>query len=253
MTKSPFTRSRRCRLVLSGAIFANALISGAALAADPPLKSGRDPSGTAVAILSGGIDYTRPEIARILARDGEGEAIAWDAVDGDHRPFTNQSEGAEIAIAAAALGGVRVIPVRMTEGDRASLAQAIAFAAGTPARIVLVPLSDKARSEIDVLVAAAQKFAHVLFVASLPAPTEDERKKSGAVPNLVLLDAADRKLAAAEAVARALGCGNGAFTEENGAKMKPVFLDRLEPGAAPGDAKPAVCETGHDKEKNEQR
>jgi hypothetical protein len=231
------------RLAVSSALIFGMLMSGAARAADPPLKSGRDPSGTPIAILSGGLDYTRPEIARLLARDGEGEAIAWDTVDGDHRPFEKDSEGAETALAAAALGGVRIIPIRITEGDRTSLAQAIAFAAGTPARIVLAPLSEKARTEIEVLAAAAQKFQHVLFIASLPTLTDDEKKRSESVTNLVLLDARDRKLVAAESVARALGCGNADLTGESGAEKKRELLSRLEIGTRSKDAQPATCET----------
>lgn len=37
---------------------------------DPRLAPGRDPGGTAVAILADGFDYTKPELAAVLARDG---------------------------------------------------------------------------------------------------------------------------------------------------------------------------------------
>ncbi|MDQ8698764.1 hypothetical protein [Hyphomicrobium sp. LHD-15] len=234
-------------LIAIAAMMSTAPISGAARASDPPLKSGRDPSGTAIAIIIDGFDYTRPEIASVLARDGEGEAIAWDTLDGDRRPFAKSGSGTEITLAAAARGGVRVVPIRTEEGNRASLAQAIAFAAGTPARIVLAPLSDKARIEIDVLVAAAQKFSGILFVTSLPAPTADEQKKSASVPNLVLLDAKDRQHAAAENIAHALGCGAGDLGGENGADKKRAFLDRLEVSTRSGDAKPSACESGSGK------
>ncbi len=237
----------RACLAFIAAVISGAPISGAAHAADPPLKSGRDPSGTAVAILADGFDYTRADIARLLARDGEGEAIAWDTVDGDHRPFANTGNGTEIVIATAARGGVRVIPIRIEEGNRASLAQAIAFAAGTPARVALAPLSNKARIEIDVLVAAAQKFSGILFVTSLPEPTADEQKKSASVPNLVLIDAEDRQHAAAENIARALGCGSGDLTGETGAEKKRAFLDRLEASTHSGDAQPAACQSGSGK------
>ncbi len=70
---------------------AAALAATPALAADPPVPIGQDPGGTAVAIISTGIDYTIPEIAKSLARDGEGEIIAWDFVDGDNRPYAKSA------------------------------------------------------------------------------------------------------------------------------------------------------------------
>jgi hypothetical protein len=226
------------------AVIVGIILSGAASAADPRLEPGQDPSGTPVAIISGGLDYTRSAIAGILARDGEGEAIAWDAVDDDHRPFAKNGDGTEIALAASARGGLRIIPVRVMEGDRASLVKAIAFAASTPARIVVAPLSDKSRSELDVLVAAAQKFIGILFVTSLPKLTEDEKKKESSVPNLVLLDAREAKLIASERIAEALGCGNGNLAGETGAEKKSVFLSRLETHAAKaGGQKSPACET----------
>jgi hypothetical protein len=200
-----------------------------AIAEDPALKAGKDPGGTAVAVLADGFDYTRADLAKILARDGEGEAIAWDAVDGDHRPFVRESGGTDVAITAATRGGVRIVAVRVATGDRASLAKGVAFAAGTPARIVLVLLGDKERAEFAVMSAAAKRFETMLFVVSVPAPTPDETKNGESLANLVLLNSAENKLAAAEAVAIALGCG------ELSAALKGVFLDRLSAKA------PAAC------------
>ena len=57
-----------------------ALMGSRAIAKDPALEPGRDPGGVGVAILADGFDYTQPDLAKVLARDGEGEAIAWDAM-----------------------------------------------------------------------------------------------------------------------------------------------------------------------------
>lgn len=209
------------------------LMGSRAIVEDPVLKPGKDPGGTAVAVLADGFDYTRPELAKVLARDGEGEAIAWDAVDGDHRPFAREGGGTDVAVVAAARGGVRIVAVRVATDDRASLAKGVAFAAGSPARIVLVLLEDKERAELAVMSAAAKRFEAILVVVSLPAPTPDEAKAGDSLANLVLLDSAMNKLAAAEDVARALGCGE--LSGDTGVALKRAFLSRL-------DAKsPAAC------------
>lgn len=203
---------------------------------DPMLEPGRDPAGTAVAVLADGFDYTRPEMARGLARDGEGEAIAWDAVDGDNRPFVRDGAGTALALAAAARGGVRVVMVRVTPQDAASLARGLAFAAATPARIVLVALDADAGGGIDVLKAAAQRFATVLIVGAVPNLSLEDREASAGFPSLVLLDGGDDNVAAADKIARVLGCGRAALAGDTGAALKPAFLTRLkeEAAASPG-------------------
>jgi hypothetical protein len=202
------------------------LMGSRAIVEDPALKPGKDPGGTAVAVLADGFDYTRPELAKVLARDGEGEAIAWDAVDGDHRPFAREGGGTDVAVAAAARGGVRIVAVRVAATGRASLAKGVAFTAGTPARIVLALLDDKERGELAVMSAAAKRFEHSLFVVSVPAPTPDEKKDIESMVNLVLLNSAENKLAVAEAIARALGCGE--LSGDKGSALKSAFLGRLD-------------------------
>ncbi|MGE3230861.1 MAG: hypothetical protein AB7J30_15635 [Hyphomicrobium sp.] len=197
------------------------------MAEDPKLAPGRDPGGEAVAVLADGFDYLRPELAATLARDGEGEAIAWDAVDGDHRPFARDGTGAEAALACAAGGGVRVVAVRVPMGDAASLAKGVGFAASTPARMVVVALAGEERSLLDVMAAAAQRFKAMLFVVSVPAPTADETKAGAALANVVLINSQGSQLAAAETIATALGCERGALVGASGAELKRSFLARL--------------------------
>jgi hypothetical protein len=243
MTPGAIIARKPIAVVLICALIVGALTTSAVDAADPRLEPGQNPAGTPVAIISEGVDYTRAEIARVLARDGEGEAIAWDTADGDHRPFAKNGAGTAAVLAATARGSVRIIPIRITEGDRPSLVKAITFAANTPARIVLAPLSDKARAELEVLVAAAQKFIGILFVTSLPKLTEDDKKNASSAPNLVLLEAHEAQLIASERIAYALGCGNGDLPGESGAEKKGVFLSRLETRAKPDGQMPAACET----------
>jgi hypothetical protein len=79
--------------------------SGSALADDPPLKPGRDPGGVAVAVLADGFDYRLPDVAHVLARDGEGVAIAWDSVGRDPLPFLAEGKGANAARAGDRVRG----------------------------------------------------------------------------------------------------------------------------------------------------
>lgn len=200
-------------------------VGTSASAEDPKITPGRDPGGVAVAVLADGFDTTRADVLRILARDGEGEAIAWDAVDGDHRPFVREGAGTEVALAAAAKGGVRIVPVRVAMGDAASLAKGVTFAQSTPARLLLVELADRER--LDVMTAAAARFPAILFVVSLPGVTTDAATASEAVANLVLIDSKNSPHAAASAVAQALGCARGDLAGATGAELKHAFLDRL--------------------------
>ena len=66
--------------------------TAASQASEPKVPAGLDPGGTAIAILGDGIDYTKPVIAKRLARDGEGDLIAWDFVDNDIRPYAKDGQ-----------------------------------------------------------------------------------------------------------------------------------------------------------------
>lgn len=209
---------------------------------DPRLAPGRDPGGTAVAILADGFDYTKPELAAVLARDGEGEAIAWDAVDEDGRPYRAESRGTTVALAATARGGVRIVPVRVEGADAASLARGIAFAVATPAKVVFAPDAASETAGRDVLAAAAQKFEAVLFVASRPATAPADKTWGDGTQNLVLLEAdAQGRATAADTIARMLGCGQGALEGASGADLKTAFLSRMD-AAAPAQCAPEPSE-----------
>lgn len=113
----------------------------------PRVPAGRDPGGVAVAVIGAGVDYLQPDIAGRLARDGEGELIGFDLIDADPWPLEEPTRNLSVpADAGTTLCRVvlreamaaRLIPVRVPAGPPAAIAQALAFVAQTPARVVLV-------------------------------------------------------------------------------------------------------------------
>lgn len=198
-----------------------------ALAGDPPLAPGKDPEGVAVAVIADGFDYTRADLARLLARDGEGEAIMLDAVDNDRRPFAANGSGTELALSLGKQAGLRLVIVRADWSNSDSLARSLTFVTFTPARIVLVPLAQDHRRHIGLIASAAKALGSMLIVTSLPSITPEEKARADGLANLVLLDSAEKPFAGAEAVGRAFGCGRGAIAGTTGAELKSVFLARL--------------------------
>jgi hypothetical protein len=146
---------------------------------DPKLPAGRDPGGIAVALVTTGLDYTHPEIAPRLARDGEGELIGWDLVDNDNRPFAAAAARPEVGEAAerdgtalarqllAVYARARLVPVRIDPANPVSFAQAVAFVSRTPARIVAIPFASTTRADWEPFRQAAERLGkELLFVLS---------------------------------------------------------------------------------------
>ncbi len=143
-------------------------------ASDPKVPPGNVPAGEPVAVLTLGIDYTRPEIAARLARDGEAELIGWDFVDNDRMPYVASpaaapppmlgNDAAVIAnLASPAASGVTqpgytIVPIRIDAADPVSFAKALSFAARTPARRVLVPFRSTDRAQWAAFGEAARHF-----------------------------------------------------------------------------------------------
>jgi hypothetical protein len=147
------------------------------LTSKPKVPPGVDPGGVAIAIIGSGLDYTDPEIARRLARDGEGEIIGWDLVDGDNRPYSRAggdvpadgSDGTHLVkMLLSTYAHARLVPVRMTSLDPPALAQAIRFVMRTPARIVALPVLSAATH--GWLRQRAEQASQMLFIAA----TSDE-------------------------------------------------------------------------------
>src|SRR5438093_11375417 len=145
--------ARAIPMVIAAGVFA---IAALAQEKKPPVPAGRDPGGVAIALISAGIDYTLPQVAQRLARDGEGELIGWDLEDGDRKPFdlsngsTRQESGGDGTLIASLLSGargLRLVPVRVDPGNPVSLARAIAFVAQTPARVAVLPMWGTTRQD----------------------------------------------------------------------------------------------------------
>ena len=153
----------------------------------PPLPPGGDPGGVAIALLGTGIDYTVREVARRLARDGEGELIGWDLADKDNRPFRPSSNatapvewGGDGTALVKAFGtpGRRVVPVKIDPADPPSLARAIAFVAQTPARVVVVPMWSRRQSDWEPFRQAALHFKDLLFVLAAGEEGKDTDRRA---------------------------------------------------------------------------
>ncbi len=176
----------------------------------PPLPPGRDPGGVAIAVLSTGVDYGLPHIARRLARDGEGELIGWDVQDRDRQPFDTDrgearpdgiGEGTAIATFLSSTSEARLVPVRVDPADPASLARAIAFVAHTPARVALVPTWGPTwgsrQQESQPLQQAVAHFKDVLVIA--PAGARELQAALLDLDNVLLVEAAGSAQGGAEA------------------------------------------------------
>lgn len=146
----------------------------AAQARKPKLPAGLDPGGVAIAILTTGLDYRSEDIARRLARDGEGDLIGWDLVDRDNRPFNPAAAETPATLGGDANGlvrafgqsGRRVVPVRIDTRDPVSLAKAASFVSHTPARIVVVPMWTSSADAWATFGMAIKAFPDLLFIVA---------------------------------------------------------------------------------------
>lgn len=188
---------------------------------------GTDPGGIAIALIAYGIDYTDPEIAPRLARDGEGDIVGWDFVAGDNRPYAAGAENgvdgtrlAKLILSAYARG--RLVPVRVASSDSAQFAQALRFVMQSPARIVAIPIWNARPGVADMLSAAAAQAPGTLFV--IPAGEGFESRRSGN-----LLSAA--ALITAEAASAPFQAAVDIWVRPRGAA-----LFGARPGSPPGDA-----------------
>lgn len=161
---------RQCPTLVLGLSLA-LLLSGQSPGAKPKVPIGAPTLGFAAALLSTGVDYTRPDIAKQLARDGEGDIIGWDAIDNDRHPFqrspnlTPKADGGD-ATALSSMAAVRLIHVRIAPDQPATIVQALDFVARSPARVVLVPMSSPDRAAWDAFRAAAEAKPNLLFVVA---------------------------------------------------------------------------------------
>lgn len=169
--------SCRAAIVFAGLALAAAAFQANA-AQDPKVPHGLDPGGLAIAFIGDGVDYTDPEIAARLARDGEGEPIALDLVDGDVRPYAAAESGRGTELAKLLLStykNSRLVVVRADTGNALSLARAAAFVSRTPSKIAAVASWGREKETWQPFSeTVSQQGSHVLFVV----PGGDERARS---------------------------------------------------------------------------
>ncbi|MFM2422931.1 MAG: hypothetical protein RL291_1461 [Pseudomonadota bacterium] len=82
----------------------------------PRVPVGNDPGGVRVAVIGGGIDYTRPEFKDRLARDGEGTLTGVDFEGKDLVPFEPEAEKFSTRVALDLVARARsatIVPVRV--------------------------------------------------------------------------------------------------------------------------------------------
>ncbi len=147
------------------AFTAGSIVTGHA-ANDPPIVPGMDPGGPAIALITDGIDYTDPEIAKRLARDGEGELIAFDFVDGDIHPFAaaDETTGTNAAkILLAAHPNARLVIARVDRNQAASIAKAMLFVSRTPAKVAVITDQGLSGDHLAIVKKAAYRTKKMAF------------------------------------------------------------------------------------------
>ena len=214
------------RMLLAAALAA--VVSIPALAADPKSKNvpvtaparttpakpkiipGSDPGGVAVAIIGSGVNYTLPQIASRLARDGEGDIIGLDFIDRDNKPFdvTGREAGPDgissygtslAAIVLQEAARTRLVPARVRLDDLRQIGGAASFVAATPARVAVVAFADPGLKDLEpfrrVVEAAAPQVLFVLGAGDVgvsldEAPLHPAQK---GLQNSLVVTAADEK------------------------------------------------------------
>jgi subtilisin family serine protease len=220
---SPLARAG-CIIVV---VMVTLAIAVPAFARKPKLPPGRDPGGAAIAVADTGIDYTRPDFAARLARDGEGELIGWDMVDRDNRPFT-ADEGISALYPYITPPDARLVPIRVTLDKPHMLGQAVAFTAQTPARILLLPLV-LGSAHWAVLHEAAQRFRDVVIVVAVTGAT-DVARDADSILTIASADVPGTDIALTD------GVGDGAPAEIFGR-----FLEQLRHCAGTSNGRPLVA------------
>jgi hypothetical protein len=143
-------------------------LGSAAAAGDPKVPPGPALIREPVAILTSGLDYTVPEIAARLARDGEGELIGWDIPGEDRFPYVATGGDTDLMRTLAALlpsaSPLALLPVRVDPAAPLSVAQGLAFVGRTPARTVLVPMWSPNAADWEPFRKAAMHFSALRIV-----------------------------------------------------------------------------------------
>ncbi|MBI1385351.1 MAG: hypothetical protein GC150_10605 [Rhizobiales bacterium] len=144
---------------------------GAAGAAgeNPPVPIGIDRGRIVFSLFGPGINYTRPELANRLARDGEGLIIGFDQVDGDLQPYPDDPGATSAdAVALAVLlanAEASVAPYRIRPGDLDGFGAMLGHAGQNPGRLLIVTRALAEGLGRETLLLAAQSLPNVIVVA----------------------------------------------------------------------------------------
>ncbi len=161
---------------------------------DPRVPPGRHTAHLSIGLIMTGLDYTHPEIAARLARDGEGELIGWDLIDHDRTPYASApttttdahgGDGTALALdlirAAAGKADIALVPVRVDPTQPLTIAKALAFLSQTPARIAVVPMWGRDALPWADFQTAADHFT-ALEIAVRQCPNFDAREQEKIYP-----------------------------------------------------------------------
>lgn len=151
---------------LAGALLGLSVAVAGAQDVPPRVPAGLDPGGVAVAIIGAGADYTRPDLAARLARDGEGDLVGWDFTDNQPRPYVRgeNPDAPHLATLVTATPPLRLILARVAPGRQDQIALGLRFAGATPARIALVTAAPGAPLRRTDLESAARQLPGLLIV-----------------------------------------------------------------------------------------
>ncbi len=164
--------------------FLVALVTSVPVRSQPlNVPPGQDPGSTAIAVITPPFQLNAANVVATLARDGEGIAIGWDF---SKRPKTAQrqsvSQGTsatpDIVTSLARQQNLRLVATFVDPLRPETWAQAVAFVAQTPARIVLIPFATTAERDWIAFRAAAEHFQNLLFI--VPAQSTDDAIGAGA-------------------------------------------------------------------------
>ena len=202
----------------SAILFLGHCVAATAAPTDPPVPPGRDIGGTPVGLICAGIDYTREHVARMLARDGEGEIIGYDFADDDRRPYAGGRTGNAQDVADLIIGegqAASLVAVRASLQDPVSLAQAIGYATTSPAKIIAID-GASGPGIAAIIEAASKKFPDHLFIVSSSYVSQDGDKTNDA-PSMVF----------ANVIAITAAKADGSFDEGGEAPPGFKFPDKI--------------------------
>jgi hypothetical protein len=161
------TRHRRWPW-LSALLAVAMLAPGVAAEPAPKVPPGSPTSGSMIALITAGIDYTQPGVAGRLARDGEGDVIGHTPTAPPVRPYLRNAPDTGLL----ALTPHLVVPVQVDVSDLAQWRAALDFIAASPARLVVVATRPDDPALSRAVLAAFASQPRLLFL--LPARRDDE-------------------------------------------------------------------------------